>query len=431
MNKFLLSICISTYNRVEIISKNVKTYLQNLPKRSVELVVCDNGSDDNTFEILNEIKDDRFNLYRNKTNKGFSYNLSKVIRLAKGDFTLIISDEDMINFNNLKYLLDFISENDTKDNITGIVFNSSFETDENTTKTDEFLNLVYGRVSYMSGIVYNRLKMEKDDFVPFKSYYPHMGIILNMCCKGRIIFSKLPIFINGEESKMSNMSTYMYPEQRLEQIDEDLEMVLTLKDIEPNIKFSILIEIFYNKFRHIALNYELIIRDREINLKDIDKNIDVDFYIKKAIKKYKEIFYSDLRDNSFLELKLNNFLEIASRIRNTRKKYDVLKNKFNYVSILFIEDNINLYNNFLELEKFNFNADYVIFDERVLRNNYESLELFIKRLNNIIITFEDVNQFENLLFILDNEKTKNIEMLKSLNVKNIEIINIQDLHLKY
>ena len=69
MNKFLLSICISTYNRVEIISKNVKTYLQNLPKRSVELVVCDNGSDDNTFEILNEIKDDRFNLYRNKTNK--------------------------------------------------------------------------------------------------------------------------------------------------------------------------------------------------------------------------------------------------------------------------------------------------------------------------------------------------------------------------
>lgn len=431
MNKFLLSICIPTYNRCETISKNVKIYLENLPKHNVELVVCDNGSDDNTFEVLNEIKDDRFNLYKNETNKGFSYNLSKVIRLAKGDFTLIISDEDMVNFNNLKYLLDFISENDTKDNIAGIVFNSLFETDENTTKKDEFLNLVYGRVSYMSGIVYNKLKMEKDDFVPFKSYYPHMGIILNMCCKGRIIFSKLSIFIKGEESKMSNMSTYMYPEQRLEQIDEDLKMVLTLKDIEPNIKFDILIRIFYTKLKQIALNYELIIRDREINLNDIDKNIDVDFYIKKSIKKYKEIFYSDLRDNSFLELELNNFLEFISKIRNTRKKYDTLKNECNYVSILFIEDNINLYSNFLKLEKFNFNADYVVFDERLLTNNYESLELFIKRLSNIIITLEDVNQFENVLFILDNENKENIEMLKSLNVNNIEIINIYDLCLKY
>ncbi len=428
MNKFLLSICIPTYNRCETISKNVKIYLENLPKYNVELVVCDNGSNDNTFEVLNEIKDDRFNLYKNETNKGFSYNLTKVIRLAKGDFTLIISDEDMVDFNNLKHLLDFISENDTKDNIAGIVFNSSFETDENITKKDEFLNLVYGRVSYMSGIVYNKLKMEKDDFVPFKSYYPHMGITLNMCCKGHIIFSKLPIFIKGKESKMSNMSTYMYPEQRLEQIDEDLKMVLTLKDIEPNIKFDILIRIFYTKLKQIALNYELIIRDREVNLDDIDKNIDVDLYIKKSIKKYKEIFYSNLRDNSFLELELNNFLESISKIRNIRKKYDTLKNECNYVSILFIEDNINLYSNFLKLEKFNFNADYVVFDERLLGNNCELIELFIKRLANIIITLEDVNRFENVLFILDN---KNIEVLKSLNVKNIEIINIDDLYLEY
>ena len=322
MNNFLFSICIQTYNRCEIISKNVKVYLENLPKNNVELVVCDNGSEDNTFKVLNEIKDDRFSLYKNETNKGFSYNLSKVIRLAKGEFTLMMSDEDMVDFNNLEYLVDFISKEGTKNNISGIVFNNNFETSENMTKSDEFFNLIYGRVSYMSGIVYNRLKMNEEDFVPFKSYYPHVGIILSMCCKGQIYFSKLPIYIKGEDSKMSNISTYIHPEQRLQQIDEDLNMVLSIKDMNENIRSVILLEVFFNKFAHIALNYELVVRDENIIVDNINASVDIDFYIKKAIKKYREVFYGNSEDNNiFLETKLKKILYSKKSLNKIIKMY--------------------------------------------------------------------------------------------------------------
>lgn len=94
MDKPLLSICIPTFNRAEIVYECVKNCLKNEFKE-LEVVVNDNCSTDNTKELLAKIEDSRFSYYRNESNIGYQ-NLTVVLSKCKGKFALLMSDEDEV-----------------------------------------------------------------------------------------------------------------------------------------------------------------------------------------------------------------------------------------------------------------------------------------------------------------------------------------------
>ena len=98
MKEILLSICIPTYNRAEIVYQCVKQCLE-IESDQIEVVVNDNCSTDNTKALLGDIKDERFCYYCNDSNIGYP-NFSVALKKAKGKYALLLSDEDdIINLN--------------------------------------------------------------------------------------------------------------------------------------------------------------------------------------------------------------------------------------------------------------------------------------------------------------------------------------------
>ena len=64
-----VSVCISTYNRVELLKLSIKSiFLQTYS--DWELIVCDDGSIDGTFDYMSQIKDDRIRYIRHSSNIG-------------------------------------------------------------------------------------------------------------------------------------------------------------------------------------------------------------------------------------------------------------------------------------------------------------------------------------------------------------------------
>jgi glycosyltransferase involved in cell wall biosynthesis len=93
-NQPLVSVILPTYNRAHIVSKALQSVLaQTYP--NFEVIVIDDGSTDNTKEIITNIacKDPRVKYFRNNENKGPAGARNVGISLAKGELIAFIDDD--------------------------------------------------------------------------------------------------------------------------------------------------------------------------------------------------------------------------------------------------------------------------------------------------------------------------------------------------
>lgn len=109
-DRFLLSICIPTYNRARRCLAAVESAL-NCSSPQIEVVVCDNGSPDNTLELLGQINDDRLAIFSNDENIGPIRNFNKALHLASGRYAMLHSDEDVFAEGGLLDLISYIEAN--------------------------------------------------------------------------------------------------------------------------------------------------------------------------------------------------------------------------------------------------------------------------------------------------------------------------------
>lgn len=92
----ILSICIGIYNRKNLLSELIQLIL-SYQGDEIEVVVCDNASTDGTWEMLEQIEDNRLHCYRNKENFGFVYNQLKCVLLGQGKFLLRVNDRTLLD----------------------------------------------------------------------------------------------------------------------------------------------------------------------------------------------------------------------------------------------------------------------------------------------------------------------------------------------
>ena len=114
----ILSICIPTFNRADLIDAALHSIENNLiDQESVEVIICDNASEDNTQEIVNTYCDriPNFRYHRNSSNIGPVKNVRKVIELATGEFVWLFADDDVMAVGALAYLLRFLSDHSDVD----------------------------------------------------------------------------------------------------------------------------------------------------------------------------------------------------------------------------------------------------------------------------------------------------------------------------
>ncbi|SRR6266498_1867495 len=89
-----ISVVIAAYNGEKYIKDQLNSILGQIDD-STEIIISDNGSIDNTLEIINEFKDPRIKLYQNRENKGSTFNFEYGLKKASGNI-IFLSDQDDI-----------------------------------------------------------------------------------------------------------------------------------------------------------------------------------------------------------------------------------------------------------------------------------------------------------------------------------------------
>ena len=108
----MISIAMATYNGALYVQKQLDSIL-NQTIRDFELIICDDYSTDNTWDVLQENanRDNRIHCYRNESNLGFKKNFEKAMCLCSGEFIALSDQDDIWLQNHLEVLLTHIGDN--------------------------------------------------------------------------------------------------------------------------------------------------------------------------------------------------------------------------------------------------------------------------------------------------------------------------------
>ena len=105
------SVAIAAYNGVDFIRQQVESILeQTLPVD--EIIICDDGSKDNTWELLESLAKEYPAVYvfHNEENLGFIKNFEKAISLCSGEYILLADQDDIWTKDHVEVLYKLLGE---------------------------------------------------------------------------------------------------------------------------------------------------------------------------------------------------------------------------------------------------------------------------------------------------------------------------------
>ena len=108
-HKPLVSVIIPSYNHALYIEQSIRSVLEQT-YQNIELIVVDDGSTDQSVEIIENIKDPRLVLYK-QTNYGAHVAINRGLSLAKGEYLTILNSDDIFYSERIETILNFFKSN--------------------------------------------------------------------------------------------------------------------------------------------------------------------------------------------------------------------------------------------------------------------------------------------------------------------------------
>ena len=107
-----ISVLMGAYNCADTIGKSIES-IQAQTITDWELIICDDGSIDNTIEVVKEYQnsDDRIVIIQNDKNRGLSYTLNHCLEVAKADYCARMDGDDLCDPNRFEIQMKFLEEN--------------------------------------------------------------------------------------------------------------------------------------------------------------------------------------------------------------------------------------------------------------------------------------------------------------------------------
>lgn len=105
----MISVCIATYNGGEYVHEQISSIIMQLSE-SDEIIISDDGSDDNTLNIIKSFNDLRIKVY-DGPKLGIIKNFENSISRAKGDFIFIADQDDVWIENKIQEFLTCFENN--------------------------------------------------------------------------------------------------------------------------------------------------------------------------------------------------------------------------------------------------------------------------------------------------------------------------------
>ena len=105
-----LSIIIVNYNVKHFLQQCLQSVQKAKKNISIEIIVIDNNSVDNSVEMLKE-NFPKIKLITNTKNQGFSKANNQGIKQSKGEYILLLNPDTVVEENTFKKTLNFLDEN--------------------------------------------------------------------------------------------------------------------------------------------------------------------------------------------------------------------------------------------------------------------------------------------------------------------------------
>lgn len=107
-NKEKISVAMATFNGEKYIKEQIETILENLSDND-ELVISDDGSTDNTLDIISDYNDSRIKLISGPK-KGIKKNFENAINNCEGDYIFLSDQDDIWNSNKIEEVMKVFHE---------------------------------------------------------------------------------------------------------------------------------------------------------------------------------------------------------------------------------------------------------------------------------------------------------------------------------
>lgn len=105
-----VTVFMPVYNSSKYIKKSIQSIL-NQSYKDFELLIIDDGSTDNSLDVINSFNDERIKVFKNYENKGLPYTRNRGLNLASGEYIAIMDSDDIAMKNRLEKQVNFLDSN--------------------------------------------------------------------------------------------------------------------------------------------------------------------------------------------------------------------------------------------------------------------------------------------------------------------------------
>lgn len=164
----LFSIFIPTYNRADLLSETLESVVSQISNDFIEIIICDNGSTDNTKEVVDKYiqKYNNIRYYKNEPSIHMDLNHLKVLEYTNTKYCLMLGDDDVLLSGGYDRIIKSIENN----NYDFIILTSENESNINAENIE--------------------LSNKKEAFFNYWQYLPYGAIIINVMLAKKVNIQK-------------------------------------------------------------------------------------------------------------------------------------------------------------------------------------------------------------------------------------------------
>lgn len=187
-----LSICIATYKRGKFIGETLDSILVQM-EPSVEIVVVDGASPDNTPEVMAQylLRYPEIRYFRETENSGVDADFDKAVGYARGEFCWLMTDDDLLKPGAITKVLSTLGGDDdlivVNSEVRNVDLSAVFENQRlmfdvdrvyRATNSEEFFADTVGYLSFIGCVVIRRACwLARNRSAYYGSLFIHVGVI--------------------------------------------------------------------------------------------------------------------------------------------------------------------------------------------------------------------------------------------------------------
>lgn len=387
-----ISIIVPVYNIENYLPETLNSILKQSMIEEMEVLMIDDGSTDNSRDIVEEYALDYDNFFAfHKSNEGPSIARNLAIELAKGEYVMFLDSDDIILPDRCEKLYELAKKNDsdfvgsfgkrlTRYNFYGsLIYNNAYKNIEDKKENvifEEMPELIWD--TFCTNKLYKKSFLDENGirFMP-KMKYEDIPFALEAYCLGNnVSLTKDTSYL--WRIRQDNNSSVTQQHQKYENFEDRIKMIRLCYDIAQKRNFNdeIKRELFfrwidYDLILYLKIFYQFSEKDHLKIIEEIIKILDlVPMELMKGLNSTKKIMYKMVFEKDIESLCdfSKNYYELMKNPHISKDLNDEYKKYIDFEKDA-MDEKLIVYKEEVSLDK---NNVYITFSERInyLRNDY-------------------------------------------------------------